>query len=120
MWLKLAGFQIFAMLFALFMIYLTFIHLKRKEFNTKEYILWTFFWIAFIILAMFPQILSSAAKKLSLANTMELFIILGFIFVIGVLFHNYAAVKKSQRKIEEIVRKIALETEKKKSKENEE
>ena len=101
----LLGIQILGVLFALFMIYLTFLHQKRKEFTAKEYIFWIVIWVCFIIVTIFPKILSPIVKTLSLSRTMDLLIILGFIFVVGILFHNYITITKVQRKVEEVVRK---------------
>ena len=103
----LLGIQILGVLFALFMLYLTFVHQKRKEFTAKEYIFWVVIWAGFIIVTVFPKVLEPIVKTLSLNRTMDLLIILGFIFVVGILFHNYIALRNTQKKIEEVVRKVA-------------
>ncbi|MBW2984849.1 DUF2304 domain-containing protein [Candidatus Woesearchaeota archaeon] len=103
------GIQILGSLFGIFMIYYTFLHHKRRELTTKEYSFWLALWILFIIVAVFPQILDPIVKSLSLVRTMDFFIILGFMFLIGSLFYTYTIVRKNQNKLEEIVRKIAIE-----------
>jgi hypothetical protein len=103
------GIQILGVLFGFFMMYYTFLHWKRKEITFKEYSAWQVLWILFLIVAVFPQILDPIVKSLSLARTMDFFIILGFMFLIGALFYTYIIVRKNQNKLEEIVRKIAME-----------
>ena len=103
------GIQILGVLFGFFMMYYTFLHWKRKEITFKEYTAWQVLWILFLIVAVFPQILDPIVKSLSLARTMDFFIILGFMFLIGALFYTYTIVRKNQNKVEEIVRKIAIE-----------
>ena len=103
----LLGIQILGVLFALFMLYLTFVHQKRKEFSSKEYLFWIILWVGFIIVTLFPQVLEPIVESLNLYRTMDLLVILGFIFVVGVLFHNYIALRKTQKKVEVIVRKVA-------------
>lgn len=107
------GVQIIGMLFAFFMVYYTFLHYKRKEITFKECSAWILLWVLFLIVALFPQILDPIVKSLSLARTMDFFIILGFMFLIGALFYTYTIVRINQNKLEEIVRKIAIERRKK-------
>jgi len=48
--------------------------------------------------------------------TLDLFIILGFMFIIAVVIYVYDVVRKTQKKVEEVVRKVAIEDASKKSK----
>ena len=106
------GIQILGLLFGFFMMYYTFLHWKRKEITFKEYGVWQVLWLLFLIVAIFPQILDPIVKSLNLARTMDFFIILGFMFLIGTLFYTYTIVRKNQNKVEEIVRKIAIQRKK--------
>tara|TARA_B100000315_G_C14034901_1_gene344864 strand:+ start:91 stop:444 length:354 start_codon:yes stop_codon:yes gene_type:complete len=103
------GIQILGLLFGVFMIYYTFLHHKRKELTIKEYSFWIILWIVFIVVALFPQILDPIVRSLSLARTMDFFIILGFMFMIGSIFYTYLIVRKNQKRLEEIVRKVAID-----------
>lgn len=102
------GIQIVGILFGLFMLYLTFLHQKRKEFSAKEYLFWILSWIIFIIIAIFPNILAPFVKGLRLGRIMDLLTIFGFLFVIGVSFYNYIKLKNVNKKVEMVVRKIAI------------
>lgn len=103
------GIQIVGTLFGVFMLYYTFLNFKRREMTAKEYGAWTFLWAVFLLVAIFPQILDPIVRSLSLARTMDFFIILGFMFLFGTSFYTYLLVRKNQKRIEEIVRKVALE-----------
>ncbi|MBU0457447.1 MAG: DUF2304 domain-containing protein [Nanoarchaeota archaeon] len=117
--MSILGIQIVGILFALFMFYLTFLHRRRKEFTIKEYIFWAGVWVIFLLLVLFPTTLDSLVKNvLSLSRRMDFFIIMGFMFLIGVVFHIYTIVRKTQNKIEKIVRQIAVEKEMKNKKKN--
>ena len=94
------GIQIIGILFSLFMIYLTFLHQKRKEFNITECFFWTSSWSVFMIIAIYPKILAPFVNGLELSRTMDLLTIFGFLFVIGVLFYTYLSLKKTNKKIE--------------------
>ena len=102
------GIQILGILFGFFMMYYTFLQYKRKEFTIKEYSFWFAFWAAFVVVTLFPQILDPLLQTFSIARTLDFFIITGFLFLIFVSFYTYTMVRKNQRKIEEIVRKVAL------------
>ena len=107
------GIQILGALFALFMAYYTFLHYKRKEVTTKEYAFWLFFWLLFITVALFPSVLDPIIRALSLARALDFLIILGFMFILGCVFYTYLLVRKNQKRLEEIVRKLAFERSKK-------
>ena len=104
------GIQILGMLFAVFMSYLTFLHFRKKEFTTKETIFWLGVWIIFLTISIFPTGLDFIIKNwLSFNRRLDFFIVIGFMFVIGVIFYIYTIIRKVQNKVENLVRKIALE-----------
>lgn len=103
------GIQILGIFFGIFFIYYTFLHRKRKELTIKEYVFWVSLWILFIILTLFPQLLTPLVKSIGFARTFDFFIVTGFMFLIGSLFYIYLLVRSNQKKLEEIVRKIAFE-----------
>ena len=103
------GIQVIGAIFGLFMIYYTYLHYKREEFTVKEFSFWAALWVFFIIVSLAPWILDPLVRKLELSRAMDLFIILGFMFLIGALLYTYILVRNMQKKIEDIVRKMALE-----------
>jgi len=105
---KIIGIQILGLLFGFFMMYYTFLQHKRKEFTIREYSFWFFFWAIFVILTLFPQILDPLLKTFSIARVLDIFIIAGFLFLIFIIFYTYTLVRKNQRKLEEVVRNIAI------------
>ena len=85
-------------------------HQRRKEFTVKEYLFWFGAWAVFLLLVLFPTSLDFLIKDvLSLSRRLDFFIILGFMFLIGIMFHTYTIMRKTQNKIERVVRKIAIE-----------
>ena len=105
---KIIGIQILGLLFGFFMMYYTFLQHKRKEFTIKEYSFWFFFWAVFVIITLFPQILDPVLNTLSIARVLDFFIIAGFLFMTFVIFYTYTIVRKNQKKLEEVVRNIAI------------
>ena len=105
---EILGIQIIGILFGSFMMYYTFLHYKRKEFTIKEYAFWLTLWAVFIIVTLFPIILNPILKTIGVVRALDFFIIMGFLFLIGAIFYTYAIVRKNQKRIEEIVRIIAV------------
>ena len=113
------GIQIFSSLFGLFMIYLTFLHLKRKEFKIAEFGLWAIFWLVLMFLALFPNSLDFLVKDLlKLTRPLDFFIIVGFLFLIFMSFSNYTDIKKNNQRIEKIIRRISFKKVEEKNPEN--
>lgn len=102
------GIQVLGLLFGFFMIYYIFLHYKRKEFTIKEYSFWFVFWAAFIIIILFPRILNPVLIKLNISRTLDFFIITGFLFMIFLVVYTYIIVRKNQKKLEDVVRNMAL------------
>jgi hypothetical protein len=110
---NLLGIQIIGVLFALLMLYLTFLHLRRKEFTVKETIFWFGAWIVFLFLAIFPMGFDFIIKNwLSFERRLDFFIVIGFMFLIGMIFHMYTIMRKLQNKVEKIVSRMAMNTKK--------
>jgi hypothetical protein len=103
------GIQVAGVLFGLFMVYITFLHRKRDEFKISESIFWFLAWVIFIFLVIYPHSLDFIVKSFKFNRTMDLYTVLGFMFVIGSTFYNYTNTKKTQKKVEAIVQKIAIE-----------
>jgi hypothetical protein len=102
------GIQILGILFGGFMMYYVFLHYKRKELTIKEYLFWVVLWVLFIILTIFPWLLKPLVESIGFARTMDFFIVAGFMFLVGSLFYIYLLVRGNQKRLEEIVRKIAF------------
>lgn len=106
------GIQIVAFLFGVFMLYYSFIRFKRKEFTKKEFMLWVLVWMLFIGAVLAPGIFDPFVKKAGFIRLLDVYIITGIMFLIGMVFYTYSITKKSRKEIEEIVRKIAFEKKK--------
>ena len=103
LWIQLIG-----GLFGFFMIYFTFLKFKRKELSGGEFLLWFLGWILFIFIAIVPTILDPIINSLNFYRRLDFFVVIGFFMILGLSFHNYVVVKKNQRKMEILVRKMAF------------
>lgn len=108
------GLQIVGMLFALIMLYLTFLYYKRNAYSGKSFFIWFCVWLFFLLMVMFPETIYGIMETLSIERTVDFFVIGGFLFFSVIIFHLYVTVKQTQRKVELVVRKVALEKKAKK------
>ena len=59
-------------------------------------------------MTLFPQILDPLLATFGIIRALDFFIIAGFLFLIFVIFYTYVQLRKTQRKLEDVVRNIAL------------
>ncbi|PIZ52031.1 hypothetical protein COY27_01600 [Candidatus Woesearchaeota archaeon CG_4_10_14_0_2_um_filter_33_13] len=101
--------QIVGILFGVFMLYVTYLKFRKNEFTVKEMIGWFLVWISFMLLTLFSYTLDYFIRKMSLSRPIDLLTVLGILFLIALSFYNYTNIKRLQLKMEDMVRKIALE-----------
>ena len=110
---ELLGIQVIGSLFGIFMVYYSFLQYKRKEISGRQYILWLTLWVIFILVAIFPGWLDPFTARIGFIRTFDFLVLVGFMFLTGLLVYTYAKLRKTQSKLEELVRKIAIQTAKK-------
>lgn len=103
-------FQILALLFALFMVYVVNIHRKKAQLSRVEVSFWLSMWSIFIFVALFPNVLSGLAGALSFSRVFDLLIVIAFMILSWLVFSSYLIQKENSRKIEELIRKQAIDT----------
>ena len=101
-------FQIGATLFALFMIYWVRSNQKRANLSMTESLVWYSVWFIFIILALFPNLLSGIVSVLHFARVFDLLVVLAFMILVILNFYIYLKNKKLEKNLETLVRKITL------------
>ncbi len=108
------GVQIIAILFAVFMVYVSFLHWKRKDINGGEIYFWILLWATFIFVTLFPNILQSVTRLLFFTRVMDLLMLLAFMILAYLGFQNHISNRRMEKKIEELIREDALKPLKKK------
>lgn len=100
--------QLVAILFALWMIYFTFLHFRRREFSKSEFIIWLVLWIGLIVVVIYPASVKFILTTFSISRTFDLVVIVGIIALYGITFRNYVLLRRVERKLEDVVRKESL------------
>jgi len=114
--MNILGVQIITSLFALFMVYVAFLHWKRQEIKNEEMLFWILIWAGFLMFTLFPAVLSQLTKVLYFARIMDLLMVTAFMILAFLGFQNYVANRRMEKKIEELIRSEALKNVKNKKK----
>ena len=102
------GIQIAAIIFALWMIYFSFLHFRRREFKIAEFIFWQVLWLGLIIVVIFPGSVRFILSTFSISRTFDLVVIVGVVVLFGVSFRSYVIIRRLEKKVEDFVRKEAI------------
>ena len=108
------GIQIVALAFCLFMIYLAFVHYKRKNLGPGEFIFWILAWCTVLFFALFPRVLDPVIARLFVTRVLDLVMLAGFVILSYLGFQNHIGVKDLQKRVEQLVRQQTLDRAKKK------
>lgn len=100
-------FQVVALLFALFMMYVTSIHGKKRNLSVIEVSLWLSTWGLFIIIALFPNVLLGITGVLRFSRVFDLLVVVALMVLSVLVFFSYFALKGLHRKVEVLVRELA-------------
>jgi hypothetical protein len=109
------GLQIIASLFSLFMIYLALLNYRRGELDKTEFISWTIIWSLTELVVIFPNLLRDFALNFFITRLFDLMVIGGFILVISMVSRSYLSTKKTEKKLEELIRLEAVRKARRKS-----
>lgn len=102
------GIQLIAIIVGMSAVHLTHLYYKRSHFSKKELLFWGFVWLIFMFVAIFPRSVSPLTGYLGLARPMDLIMIVAFIVLFSLAFHNYILGRKQERDLERLVREISL------------
>lgn len=109
-------FQIIAIFFALFMMYVTRIHKKQLAFSLAETLLWYSLWIVFAALALFPNLLTGITDLLHFARVFDLLIVGALMLLTVIVVLTNFNQRADSKRIERFVREHAIKNAHKKSK----
>ena len=105
--------QTLGMMYIALMLYLTFLYYKKNNFSARSFSFWVVVWAFGAILLLFPQSASDLTEKLTVARVIDFYLILGLMFFSIICFINFATVRRTEQKVEDLVRQIALQKKRK-------
>lgn len=102
------GIQILAILFVVWMTYFSYLHYRRREFTLFEFIFWQLMWVGLTVVVVLPKSVDFILKSFSISRTFDLVVIVGIVLLFGITFRNYVLLKRTERKVEEMTRQLAM------------
>lgn len=102
------GIQIIGILFVLWMTYFSFLHFRRREFSLWEFIFWQLIWLVLAYIVIFPESVHFLLTTFNIARAFDLLTIGGMIILFGATFRNYVILRRTERKVEEFIRQLAI------------
>ena len=96
------------------MLYLTFLYYKRNNYSARSFAFWIVVWSVGILMLIVPQTTSLITQKLQVTRVIDFYLIVGLMFFSIICFWSFVKAKKTEARVEELVRQIALQTPKKK------
>lgn len=102
------GIQVIGVVFTLLMLYLTFLYYKKNNYTRTAFLFWIAVWISSLFLVIFYEQFTILSIQLKFARTTDLYMAMAIMFFGAITFLNYANVKRSERKVEELVRSMAM------------
>ncbi len=100
--------QVFGAFFGLFMLYLTILYFRRKDLNIADILIWVPVWIVFLIGVIFPETLKLFMQTFNVISVVQVFTISGLMFFSIIIFYLYRSTKINKKKVERLVKIIAL------------
>lgn len=100
--------QLLSTLFALAMVYWTYLSYRRKTIRMFELIFWLAAWGGFALVVLFPSTTNIFLERLNVNRTMDLMLVMGFMLVWVVLFADHLETRRLRQRLQELVRQIAL------------
>ena len=111
--MNLIGLQLVVVVFAVLMVYLTYISYRKKQFSQKDFWFWALVWVLAIFAVFFPESLTRLMQSMQLGRVMDLLFIASFLLLFALVFFLYKTVRENQKKVEKVVEKVALKESKK-------
>lgn len=101
-------FQVLAVFFALFMLYVLGIHKKKSKLTPLEVSFWYSTWFAFIVIAIFPNLLLGISNALNFTRVFDLLVVGAMMVLTVVVIMGYFQQKENNLKLEKFVREEAI------------
>lgn len=102
------GIQILAILFVLWMSYFSYLHFRRHEYSLGEFLFWQILWLGLAFVTFFPASTRILLQTFSISRTFDFVIVVAIVVLFWTTFRNYILLRRTERRLEDLVRKITL------------
>ena len=103
--------QLIAIVFGVGMAFWTYRAYRRRDLLSVEAAVWIVVWVGLILVSAFPDALRNVVGPLKVARLLDLVIIAGILLLSTMVFLLNGRVRRLERRIVELVRRLALSAE---------
>lgn len=100
--------QLLGGIFALDMMFITYFYHRRGVFYLHDSIIWMSVWVGMFLVAMFPRTVEVVIEPLQILRVMDFLLLAGFSLIFSMLFMVFLRSRHNDRRIETLVRELAL------------
>lgn len=112
--------QLVGLGFALFIIYLSYVYYKKRVFSSGDLVLWFLLFFGFSLVVLFHSQVEKFVVGREFARVFDFVVFIGFLVMFSFLIYMHGLVKKNDKKVERLVREIAIYGKKGRSKDSKE
>lgn len=105
-------FQIAAAIFGLFMLYVVNIHHRKQRFSRVEQFFWLSLWSVFIVIALFPALLTGLTTTLKFSRVFDLLVVAALMVLTVLVISSYFIQRENSKKLEDLIREMAIKQKK--------
>lgn len=98
--------QVIGILFALDMVFVTYLYYRRRVFRLHDAIIWNAVWLGLLLAVLFPSYLEIVVESLKVVRVMDFLIIAGFFLSFGLLFTVFIRIRYAEDRLEKVVREL--------------
>jgi hypothetical protein len=102
------AFEIIGVLFIAMMVYLTYLEYKRKNLDRIGLTFWNLIWAMGAFLILFHNYVNNLLPELNIVRVLDLYMILSFMFLFALVFYLFIIIKRTEKRVEQLTRIIAL------------
>jgi hypothetical protein len=100
--------QLLGAIFALDMMFVTYYYHRRGVFYLHDSIIWMTLWSGIFLTAVFPNTVEVIVEPLQIMRVMDFLQLAGFFLIFSMLFMVFLRSRHNDKRIEELVRELAL------------
>ncbi len=100
--------QVLIVLFVLFAWSRAFLRLRGKDISIGEFSFWSLIWVAVLMVALFPNLLSAVSKIAGIDRGMDLAVYVSILLLFYLIFRMYVGLDTQKNEITKLVREIAI------------
>ena len=104
------GLQIIGITIAIVGLYMSYLHLKKNDFNKVEFTIWILVWLGFLVVTLTPTSFNFVMDAFAFDSMLDVVTVTSIMVIYIICFRNYVVGRRLEKKLEDLVREDAINT----------